>query len=87
MPVGVFEFRRLKLNIVVHYMLKGRFTQLLHLQKPLQAQFGFDYRIGTFTVTHLIHVIFNLHQVPGALKLRYNLIPGLETIYAHQYLG
>ena len=85
-PIGILKFSRLKLNVIIHYMLQSRCTKLLHLQEPLKAQLGFDHCIGTLAVTHLIHVILHLYQVPGRFQFRYDLLSCLETVHSQQDL-
>ena len=83
MAVGVHELGGVQLHAAVGHGVQRGLGQLVHLHEPLQAQAGFDHRVGALAEAHLVHDVLHLHQVAAGLQVLGDLLAHHEAVLAH----
>ena len=85
--IGVFVFRRIELDVVVHHRFERDLRQVLHFEKPLHRQLRLNDHVGTFRIAHLVGVGLDLLEQAGLLQVLFDLTAHVEAVHAHIHAG
>ena len=83
MTVGIFVFGGVELDVVVHNRFEGDLGEVFHFEEPLHRKFGLDNDVGTFGVSHLVVIVFDLFEQTGLFKVYGNLPAHVEAVLAY----
>ena len=81
--IAVLEFWREETNVVIHYIIKRRLTNVFHVHKPLERQAWLDYHICALRESNFIDVNFSLHKITSSLKVFNDFRSYFKTIHAN----